>query len=436
MGKKNKAEKNIDSEKQIQETTENKIDFYNGFSPSSDKNIPFPAPNKSEPRIYIEEEVFKEIQAHSTETTSVEICGVMIGEVRYDISGNYLYVCGSIRGENAKNSGVNVSFTPETWDYIHKIREEKYSNYSIVGWYHAHSGFGIFLSDMDKFIQDYFFNQPCSVALVVDPKASQCGIFAWQDGKIRPLKQCWVGKNTIPLAIGTVGGEETYRENSNSNNSNNSNVASDSSSNKDSQEEEESNDSFYKHAFYYFLCFNLAFLLANFLYLRNANDIASKTLHSEAREIIADWAMNQSISSDLHGLINGINEHLESLPASFTPKIENYKLFVQSVNLHLTNFAIKAKNQSDSAKATLRSIATRYTLDQLNAEDQMKVIKKMIAESILIQLDPYLVSLSAQPINEDRLKEANKMLNYILALYPEESRNIIKQKYYWIFQNN
>ena len=46
MGKKNKAEKNIESEKQAQEAIENKIDFYDGFSPSSDKNIPFPAPNK------------------------------------------------------------------------------------------------------------------------------------------------------------------------------------------------------------------------------------------------------------------------------------------------------------------------------------------------------------------------------------------------------
>ena len=434
MGKKNKAENNKDSEKQLQETTENKIDFYNGFSPSPDKNIPFPAPNKSEPRIYIEEEVFKEIQAHSTETTSVELCGVMIGEVRYDISGNYLYVCGSIRGEKSKNSGVNVSFTPETWDYIHKIREEKYSNYSIIGWYHTHPGFGIFLSDMDKFIQDYFFNQPYNVALVVDPKASQCGIFAWQDGKIRPLRQCWIGNNTIPLTIGTVGGEETYRENSNSNN--NSNVASDSEFNNDSQEKEESNDNFYKHAFYYFLCFNLAFLLVNFLHLKDASNIASKSLHSEARELISDWAIKQSVSEDLTELINNINNTVNNIPATSTIDINALKTFAHSINYSLLTISNGYKIQSKSTKNILETIASRYKNSQEISEEQLKEIKEMVAGSILTQLDPYLLSLTAQPINEDRIKEAKKMLNLVLGLYSEESRQIIKQKYPWIFQNN
>ena len=125
MGKKaKKPETNTDAANSNKETE--KLDFNKSFTPEPDKNIPFPAPYKTEPRVYIEEEVYKEIQAHSKETTSVELCGVLIGEVRFDVSGNYLYICGSIRGEKAKNSGVNVSFTNETWDYIHEVREEKY----------------------------------------------------------------------------------------------------------------------------------------------------------------------------------------------------------------------------------------------------------------------------------------------------------------------
>ena len=107
---------------------------------------------------------------------------------------------------------MNVSFTYETWDYINEVKDEKYSNYSIIGWYHTHPGFGIFLSGMDKFIQDNYFNMPYQVALVVDPKASTNGIFAWQDGKIRSLKNCWIGDNVVALTTGTVGGEETFVE--------------------------------------------------------------------------------------------------------------------------------------------------------------------------------------------------------------------------------
>ena len=58
----------------------------------------------------------------------------------------------------------------------------------------------------------------------------------------------------------------------------------------------------------------------------------------------------------------------------------------------------------------------------------------MVASSILLQLEPYLTSLSAQPINETRIKEAKKMLEYIMSLYPEDTKAQIRQKYPWIFQ--
>ena len=432
MSKKKEDKNNTDSEKQNKENVEEcKLDFQKGFSPSAEKNIPFPAPYTSDPRIYIEEEVYKEIQAHSTETTSVELCGVLIGEVRFDVSGNYLYVCGSIRGEKAKNSGVNVSFTPETWDYIHKIREEKYPNYSIIGWYHTHPGLGIFLSDMDKFIQDYFFNMPFQVAMVVDPKASLNGIFAWQDGKIRPLKKCWIGKEQLQLTLGTVGGEETYREKNETGNTTSQAVVSNNGS---SSSEEVSDTSFYKHSFYYLLCFNLAFLLANFLFLRNASYFASTSLHSEAREIITDWAMNQSLAYEIESLTKDINNNINQLPATFTCSVNDFKNFAHQVNFYLANIAIKSKNQANKAKEALRNIASRNSIQQLNAEEQMILMKQMVADSILLQLDPYLISLSAQPINEDRIKEVEKTLNYILSLYPEETKNQVKQKYPWIFQ--
>ena len=50
MGKKNKKpENNSDSAALNKETEELKIDFNKSFSPEPDKNIPFPAPYKSEP---------------------------------------------------------------------------------------------------------------------------------------------------------------------------------------------------------------------------------------------------------------------------------------------------------------------------------------------------------------------------------------------------
>ena len=102
---------------------------------------------------------------------------------------------------------------------------------------------------------------PYQVALVVDPKASQNGIFIWQEGKIKAIKQCFVSKETIPLTIGTVGGDEAaYLE------------ENEQMVNQDKQTTESSvvsrnkgNDYvFYKIAFFSILFFNIGFLLASF----------------------------------------------------------------------------------------------------------------------------------------------------------------------------
>ena len=436
MGKKKKVENNSDSENKNKESLEeSKIDFYKGFSPSSEKNLPFPAPNKSEPRVYIEEEVFKEIQTHATETTSVELCGVLIGEVRFDVSGNYLYVCCSIRGEKAKNSGVNVSFTPDTWDYIHEEREKKYPEYSIIGWYHTHPGFGIFLSDMDKFIQDNFFNMPYQIALVVDPKTSQNGIFAWQEGLIRPLKKCWIGKDQLSLTLGTVGGEETYREETESY----AKAAKTGNSTKDDEisNSEKSYDSFYKHAFYYFLCFNIAFLFANFLSLKFVTTNAITAAQTEAKDIIASWAMNQAFAYELDELSDHINQMINNLPASASYDVNTVKQFAQSISNRLIFVSNNSKAQGKSASELLKKIANRNIAVQEQEELKVEAMKHMVAATILMQIDPYLKSLSAQPLGptDKRIKDAKNILDYILVLCTPEQQNAIKQSYPWIFQN-
>lgn len=429
--KSKKSEKNTDNTALNQEPENNSIDFYKSFSPNPDKNIPFPAPYKSEPRVFIEEEVFKAVQNHSSETTSVELCGVLIGEVRYDVSGNYLYICGSIRGEKAKNSGVNVSFTSETWDYIHEVKDEKYPQYSIIGWYHTHPGFGIFLSDMDKFIQDNFFNQPYQIAWVVDPKASLNGIFTWQDGKICPLKNCWIGKEILPLTIGTVGGEETYIDRQE-----NSNPTPDIPHNITSEDNSSREDSFYKHAFYYLLCFNLAFLLANFIYIKMASNAAVTAARAEAKDIIMSWALDESLSNQLEALKNHISQNANSLPATYTLDANAFKQYSLYLNSLLDKVSDSSKSRRDSAMELLKKLANRNLTVNESTEKQLEDLKQMLTDSILIQLEPYLISLSAQPINEARLKEAKKMLENILSISGDQQKQQIMQKYPWIFQNN
>ena len=183
------------------------LDFHKGYEVAKNRHRPFPGQNISEPRVVIEPEIFKELLAHAGETVAVELCGVLVGQTFQDDAGPYLVISGSIRGKHARNEGAQVSFTHETWDYIHAEMEKCFRDKAIVGWYHTHPGFGIFLSDMDKFIQDYFFNQPFQVALVIDPVSNREGLFAWINGKTC-LSRCWIGSEVHKLATGAVGSEE------------------------------------------------------------------------------------------------------------------------------------------------------------------------------------------------------------------------------------
>ena len=144
-------------------------------------------------RISISKEAYQLIHEHAIENTNIELCGILIGEVFKDKNGPYLEISNSIRGEFAKNEGTQVTFTHETWSYIHKIKDKKFPNKQIVGWYHTHPLFGIFLSSPDVFIHENFFNQPWHTAFVVDPVSNDEGFFIWKDGKPFRAEMFWMG---------------------------------------------------------------------------------------------------------------------------------------------------------------------------------------------------------------------------------------------------
>src|SRR3954462_8777767 len=124
-----------------------------------------------------------EIHAHGKAHRDVEICGVLVGDVYHDDNGPYLHIAASIRGDSAQGYAAQVTFTADTWTHIQERMDRLYPDHKIVGWYHTHPGFGIFLSGMDLFIQDNFFNLPWQVAFVYDPVGGDEGMFFWHEGK-------------------------------------------------------------------------------------------------------------------------------------------------------------------------------------------------------------------------------------------------------------
>lgn len=149
-------------------------------------NLPF--------RVYFEEDAFDILVAHGLEDTSREVGGILVGEVLKDSDGPYVHVQAVIKAEHAQESYAEFTITHTAWDHINRVMDAEHHNRQILGWYHTHPGFGLFLSDRDMFIQQSFFNLPFHIALVFDPKNREHCVFAWKDGAQWRLRSYFVGE--------------------------------------------------------------------------------------------------------------------------------------------------------------------------------------------------------------------------------------------------
>lgn len=156
-------------------------------------------------RVDLDRGALAKLLAHAAEFPDVEVCGVLVGRfVEGPAPG--LQVAGIIRGEGARERGAAVTFTNETWNHIHSELEEKWGGAAIVGWYHTHPDFDVFLSDMDTFIHTNFFGHPSHIALVRDPIKGLTAIFRREGDAMVALDAYWLEGHPVPLA-GTPGGE-------------------------------------------------------------------------------------------------------------------------------------------------------------------------------------------------------------------------------------
>jgi len=143
--------------------------------------------------VYIDRSVWEAILQHCRSDRRRELCGVLLGHYCHSSSGHgargqdkprlFLEIGGSIPAQFTRGRSASVTFTHRSWQAILSSLPEQ-GDETIVGWYHTHPGFGIFLSGHDRFIHENFFDLPWQVALVVDPIGSNEGFFYWSNGKI------------------------------------------------------------------------------------------------------------------------------------------------------------------------------------------------------------------------------------------------------------
>jgi proteasome lid subunit RPN8/RPN11 len=137
------------------------------------------------PSLVINSDVLRRIRQHARSQSKTEVCGVLVGREE----NGKLEIEACIAGVNATQAGTHVTFTQDTWEHIYKIKDKDYPEERIIGWYHSHPGFGVFLSDHDTFIHKNFFSSPQQIAWVYDPHSDEEGCFGWVGSRIERLSR-------------------------------------------------------------------------------------------------------------------------------------------------------------------------------------------------------------------------------------------------------
>ncbi len=178
-------------------------DFELEFSSSKAKPNSDAASRKK--RVEIDAGVLEELEEYASRDLHNEQGAMLLGEWSVK-DGHYLIrILAWIEAKYTEQQRSNITFTHKTWDYVHQQRETYYPDFKIIGWYHTHPGFGVFLSSYDRFIHENFFTEEWHVAVVTDPRSKATGGFAWIEGQVSPCSLDVVGtaprEDTVPTPV-------------------------------------------------------------------------------------------------------------------------------------------------------------------------------------------------------------------------------------------
>jgi len=135
------------------------------------------------PKVQIEADVLEIIEEHCFSETTLEVGGFLVGKAAKGVTS----IVHALPALKAVSGQVNLTFGHDAWEDALATVQSDFPDEKIIGWYHSHPGFGLFLSDYDSFIQENFFSDPSHVALVVDPLAGNLGWFVVRDSEVVEL---------------------------------------------------------------------------------------------------------------------------------------------------------------------------------------------------------------------------------------------------------
>ncbi|QEH32289.1 Mov34/MPN/PAD-1 family protein [Aquisphaera giovannonii] len=148
--------------------------------------LSYQVPGQADLPIFVDHRAADAMERHALSDTSVELGGILLGKECVDERTNtpFVWVTQSLEAKHYANTQASFTYTHDSWEEISRERDRKFPDLDIVGWYHTHPSFGIFLSHHDLFIHEHFFAQPLQLAYVIDPIQQTRGFFQWRDRRM------------------------------------------------------------------------------------------------------------------------------------------------------------------------------------------------------------------------------------------------------------
>lgn len=148
---------------------------------------------KFPPGLEIAPGVLDSIETHAYSNLTAEVGGMLVGNVTNGVTN----IVGYVPAVTAVAEQISLTFTHDVWAEILSEVGKKFPDSQIVGWYHTHPSFGLFLSQYDEFIQLHFFSEPGQLALVIDPIAGEMAWFAERAKKIEEFGRTSTGRGPV-----------------------------------------------------------------------------------------------------------------------------------------------------------------------------------------------------------------------------------------------
>jgi len=137
--------------------------------------------------------VYATVHAQAAAALPNETGGFLVGRVGFDARDEswHLAVEEAVPVTPSEQHPTYFQFTWRDVDRVRTYREQQ--GKALLGWYHTHPDFGVFLSDtdLDK-THRVLFCEPFQIALVYDPVRARAGFFFWEGAQyIDPGQADW-----------------------------------------------------------------------------------------------------------------------------------------------------------------------------------------------------------------------------------------------------